>query len=188
VQLRRKEKEEAGYAATAAALAYKGLMCWLAAYVIAAFISSGSVYSVPAPTNTSAGTATDFGTLPYSGSQNAHDAGTTYTVWYKYTPATSQMISVFGFGDLVTYRPTITVFTGVGATPVGIGVTNKPVQVYVNSGSTYWFRFVPNGGNPTPAVLLLEAEAFVPEAIPSGAILVNDDTDGAPGAIVSSVD
>jgi hypothetical protein len=143
---------------------------------------------MPAPTNISAATATDLGTLPYSGSQNVHDAGTTYTVWYKYTPVTSQMISVFGFGDLVTYRPTVTVFTGVGATPVGIGVTNKAVQVYVNSGSTYWFRFISNGGNPTPAVLLLEAEAFTPEAIPSGAILVNDDTDGGPGAVVSSVD
>jgi hypothetical protein len=144
--------------------------------------------AMPAPTNISAGTATDIGTLPYSGSQDVHDAGTTYTVWYKYTPASSQMIGLFGFGDLVTYRPTVTVFTGTGSTPVGIGVTNKAVQVYVNSGSTYWFRFIPNGGNPTPAVLLIEAEAFVPEAIPPGAILVNDDTDGGPGAVVSSVD
>jgi hypothetical protein len=144
--------------------------------------------AMPAPTNISAATATDLGTLPASVSQNVHDAGTTYTVWYKYTPVTSQMIGVFGFGDLVTYRPTVTVFTGTGSTPVGIGVTNKPVQVYVNSGSTYWFRFISNGGNPTPAVLLIEAEAFVPEAVPLGSILVNDDTDGAPGVIVSAAD
>jgi hypothetical protein len=144
--------------------------------------------AMPAPTNISAGTATDLGTLPASVSQDVHDSGTTYTVWYKYTPTTSQMIGVFGFGDLSVYRPTVTVFTGTGSTPVGIAVTNKAIQVYVNSGSTYWFRFIPNGGNPTPAVLLIEAEAFVPEAIPSGAILVNDDTDGGPGAIVSSID
>jgi hypothetical protein len=143
---------------------------------------------MPAPTNISAATATDLGTLPASVSQNVHDAGTTYTVWYKYTPATSQMIGVFGFGDLVTYRPTVTVFTGTGSTAVGIAVQNRPVQVYVNGGFTYWFRFVSNGGNPSPAVLLIEAEAFTPEAIPAGAILVNDDTDGGPGAIVSSVD
>lgn len=156
--------------------------------VLAIVLSIGCSRTMPAPTNISALTATDLGTLPYSGSQDVRDSGTTFTVWYKYTPVTSQMISVFGFGDLVTYRPTVTVFTGTGSTPVGIGVTNKAIQVYVNSGQTYWFRFLRNSSAASPAVLLIEAEAFTPEAIPPGAILVNDDTDGAPGAIVSSID
>lgn len=40
---------------------------------------------MPAPPNTTALTAIDLGAFPASLTQDVHDAGTTYTVWYRFT-------------------------------------------------------------------------------------------------------
>lgn len=146
---------------------------------------------MPAPTNVSALTATDLGTLPASVSQNVHDSGTTYTVWYSYTAVLNDVvIGLWGFGDLTTYRPTVTVWTGPASAPVAylplIASQNKPIQVPVVVGTTYYFKFTTNAGNPTPAVLLIEAETHVTQTVPSGSILVNDDTNGFPVALLSA--
>jgi hypothetical protein len=145
---------------------------------------------MPSPTNTSATTATDLGALPASVSQNVHDAGTTYTVWYQHTAATTGVIGIWGFGDLSVYRPTIDVFTGPASSPVAylttspITAQNKPVQLPVTAGTTYYFRFTPNAGNPTPAVLAIEAEAAPTGTARRGDIIITDDTFGFPGAII----
>ncbi len=146
---------------------------------------------MPAPTNTSAATATDLGTLPASTSQNVHDAGTTYTVWYKYTAqAGENEISVFGFGDLVTYKPTNTCWTGPAGAPTAwvpsFNTTgqNKPIQIPVVPGQTYFFEFVRNSPTASPAVLLIEAYSGPTEAAEPGDLLVNDDTGDYPAALV----
>lgn len=143
---------------------------------------------MPAPTNTDATTAIDLGTLPASVSQNVHDAGTTYTVWYKFTaPAGSVVIGAFGFGDLVTYRPTIRPHDGPAAAPVqilSIAGQNIPIQFPVTAGTEYFLKFTTNGGNPTPAVLLIEVEAKSQDTAAAGSIIVPDDTDGFPAAVI----
>lgn len=144
-----------------------------------------------APSNQSAGTAIDLGTLPASVSQNVHDAGTTYTVWYKYTALSTELeIGIFGFGDLSVYKPKLTIYSDAGSTVLLnlSSIENKPVQFPTVSGTTYHFEFVTNSGNPTPAVLLIEAETASIAIIPAGSILVNDDTDGFPAVILSSSD
>jgi len=143
---------------------------------------------MPAPTNTSALTAIDLGTLPASVSQDVHDAGTTYTVWYKFTASADGVVGVFGFGSLGGYAPDTAVFVGPAASPVthlnvGAG-DNQPVQFPVASGVIYYLRFRTNAGNPTPAMLLVEAELFTEQAVSVGAILDPDDTDGFPAAIL----
>src|SRR5688500_16232274 len=103
---------------------------------------------MPAPTNTSATTATDLGTLPASVSQNVHDSGTTYEVWHKFTaPAGVTVVGVFGFGDLTTYRPTIRPYNGPAGAPtalLSIGAENKPIQFPVTPGTEYFLKCTPN--------------------------------------------
>src|SRR3990172_3717594 len=146
---------------------------------------------MPAPTNTSAATATVIASLPASITQDVHDAGTTYAVWYKYTAVTGDnVIGLWGFGDLVTYTPTSQVFLGPASAPVsylgGVGAQNKPIQFPVTPGVTYFFRFTTNAGNPTPAVLTLTIEAHTDQTAPEGSLAINDDTSGFPLAILSA--
>lgn len=141
-----------------------------------------------APTNTSAGTAINM-VLPYSTVQTGiHDAGTTYSVFYKTTATTTGLLSVFGFGDLVTYQPKVSVLVGIGATPylITLADANKAIQVPVTAGTTYWFEFTPNAGNPTPATLTLTARMLVEQTAPAGSIVVNDDTEGFPAIVIDT--
>lgn len=143
---------------------------------------------MPAPTNTSAATAIDLGTLPCDVSQDVHDAGTTYTVWYKFTaPANSRVIGAWGWAGSAgaAYQPTIYPFSDAGFTNVlGIAAQNKPIQFPVTAGNQYWLRFTTNGGNPTPAVLRIRCEVAPVTTISRGNIIVNDDTEGFPLAVL----
>jgi hypothetical protein len=147
---------------------------------------------MPAPTNTAATTATVIASLPYDVVQTGiHDAGTTYTVWYTYTAVSPEVvIGVFGFGDLTTYRPSVAVFTGPASAPVQllsfVGIQNRAIQVPVTAGTQYFFRFSPNAGNPTPATLTLNVQTAPADAAIPGALIVNDDSEGYPLAILSS--
>ena len=140
------------------------------------------------PTNTSAATATAIGGLPESVSQNVHEGGTTYTVWYRYTAVDDDVwIGAWAFGDLVTYRPTLSVWTFPSGAPVsylGIQGENVPVQIPVTGGTTYYFKIEPNSGNPSPAVVALALERGPQDAVPIGSIAVPDDTDGFPVVFV----
>ncbi len=144
-----------------------------------------------APTNLSALTAIDLGTLPASVSQTVDDAGTTYTVWYSYTATSDEnVINVFAFGDLTVYKPILRVYLGPAAAPIsylgGVGAQNRPIQIPVTPGTTYYFEVVKNSGNPSPAVLTLTSVTGPMESVPVGSIVVNDDTDGFPAALVDS--
>jgi len=140
-----------------------------------------------APTNITPGTAVDITSLPYSVTQTVDDAGTTYDVYYQHTPASDGLLSVFGFGDLTTYQPKVSVFVGVGATPylIALAGPNLAIQVPVTASTTYWFKFITNAGNPSPATLTLAVKLFAQQTAPEGSILVNDDTPGFPLLILS---
>ncbi len=144
-----------------------------------------------APTNISAATAFVIASLPYSTTQNVHDAGTTYTVWYVYIPAADGMVDIFAFGDLIAYTAKLNVFSPDGVThwPTG-SASNVPLQFYGIAGQPYYFKIEPfPAGNPTPAVITLTASAFTATTtIPAGSIAVNDDTVGLPLALLSVAD
>lgn len=138
-----------------------------------------------APTNTTPGTAVVIASLPYSVTQSGiHDSGTTYTVWYTFTTGANDVeLSIFGFGDLTTYQPTIAVFTAPAGTTSfvpSVSAQNKAIQIPVAPSTQYWFKFSPNGGNPTPATLTLTVKTFAQQAVPTGSLAINDDTDGFP--------
>lgn len=144
---------------------------------------------MPAPTNISALTALDFGPLPASISQNVHDAGTTYTVWYKYTAQPGEIvIGVFGWGGGGSYEPMVVVYTGPAAAPVeyltGFYGYNVPIQVPVTPGETYYFEFQTSSPSVTPAVLAIEVERAPAQPFQPGDILITDFTEGYPTAVV----
>ncbi len=127
------------------------------------------------------------GSAPYSTTQNVNFSGTTYTVWYRYTaqPGDSA-ISVFGFGDLVTYLPTIDVYSPDGLTPyLFIEATNIPVQFGVVPGTSYYFSFTSSTGDVATAVLILSVRRAPAIPAPAGSLLINDDTAGFPAMILA---
>ncbi len=144
---------------------------------------------MPVPTNTTAATAIDIGTvLPYSTTQNVNFGGTTYGVWYKYTAQPGDTsIGVFGFGDLVAYTVDTTMISTDGVLP-SISSVNKAVQLPVVVGQTYSFRFVSDTGNVATAVLTLSVRRAPKNPAPATALLINDDTDGFPAAVLSPLD
>lgn len=149
-----------------------------------------------APTNISFLTATDLGLVfPADITQNVHDAGTTYTVYYKFTaPAGSKLVGALGFGDLTTYLPTITVYEGPASSPSqllpGLLATavNLPIQFPVIAGTLYLLKFTKNGANPSPAVLHLNVRIGQALQVSAGTIAVNDDTPSLPLILISAED
>jgi hypothetical protein len=145
-----------------------------------------------APTNVTAADAIDLGgVLPANATQQVDDAGTTYTVWYKFTAplAGGNLVGIFGVGDLSVYTPRTVVYSDEGVTKIveaGLSFTNRPVQVAVTAGGTYWIELVTNSGNPTPANLTLNVQQGPFETCAVGAIAVNDDTEGFPLMLISS--
>lgn len=145
---------------------------------------------MPAPTNISFATATDLGTLPATVTQQVDDAGTTYTVYYKFTaPSSAVVIGAWGFGDLATYMPTMTPYDGPASSPtqiLGISVLNVPMSFPVVGGQDYFLKIQPNGGNPTPATLTLSVQVAPHTDVPIGSIAVNDAAGGFPLGYFSS--
>lgn len=142
---------------------------------------------MPAPTNISFATATDLGSLPASVMQTVDEAGTTYTVYYKFTaPVSAVVIGAWGFGDLTTYTPVIEPYDASEVSVLSVSLVNMPIQFPVTGGAQYYLKLIPNGGNPTPAVLTLNVQVAPNSAVPRGSIAVNDDTTGFPLALVPS--
>lgn len=145
---------------------------------------------MPPPTNIDAANAVNITVLPYSITQDVFDAGTTYTVWYKYTATFTGMLGIYGLGDLVTYKPTLRIF-GPNDSTLSSGLSdaqNRPAQLYVTTGETWFFRFTTNAGNPNPANLQVSVLALTTQEITLGSLLINDDTPGFPGIILSASD
>ncbi len=140
---------------------------------------------MPAPTNISAATAIEILALPFSTTQVVDFAGTTYTVWYKYTFLNDTVLGVWGLGS-GSYIATCDVY-GPNSSIIHANPTsadNVPLQFQGFVGEEYFFKFTPNGGNPTPANLELSVELPPEEVWPTGALLVPNDTEGNPGTIL----
>src|SRR4051794_39483229 len=96
---------------------------------------------MPVPTNISAATATVLSALPYATTQDVNDTGVSKTVWYVITPSQAGLISVWAFGDLVTYKPTLEIFSPDGVTShATLPSTNRPLQFYGEAGVVYYFK------------------------------------------------
>lgn len=104
------------------------------------------------PPNQSTLTAVAVTTFPYTVTQSdIHDAGTTYTVYYKRVSDGTEGVVGMEFRGAGAYLPTCEVYEG-GAL-LGTITANLMSQVPLRSGNTYYFKVIPNVGNPTPAVL-----------------------------------
>lgn len=145
---------------------------------------------MPAPTNINAATAVELGPLPNSISQRVDFSGTTYTVWYKYTATFTGVVGIWAFGDFVVYQPTNEILESDGVTDYlgGFFALNVPTQMPVVNGQVYYFEIEPNSGNPSPANLTISGRAAPTLSSASGDILINDDTDFFPAAILSPTD
>lgn len=144
---------------------------------------------MPIPSNLTALTAIDMGTLPYSVTQVVDFAGTSYDVWYSYTPPIGVYeIGVWGFGDLVIYTPTLLVFTGPASAPVpvfpGISAVNVPIQIPVTPGTLYLFQFLTNSAGATPCNLAISSVLGPTESIPAGSFVIMDDVADFPTAFI----
>lgn len=131
------------------------------------------------------------GALGVDITQNVNDSGATWTAWYYFDANQTGEVGLWGFGDLVGYKPTVFVWTGTPGSLVGwpdpniVFIQNKPIQFPVLNGTRYYLQFIKNGNFGT-ADLRIRAEYFVPSLAPAGSIFINDDTEGYPGAILSA--
>lgn len=141
---------------------------------------------MPAPTNTTAATAVTITSLPYDIVQTGiHDAGTTYDVWYRYTAvAGDNVLGVWGFGDLVTYRPTTFLYRNDPAGAAFNQYQNRPMYFPVTAGDTWYFKFATNAGNPNPATLTLNLQNHQDVDAPAGSIAIVDTHNGYPVALI----
>lgn len=115
------------------------------------------------------------GTLPYTNTQTVDDSGTTYTVWYKITaPAEGVLAGEWFYGDPTTYRPTTELYVDgfTGGDLLGTINPNLFSQTPLLAGRTYYYKVIPNGGNPTPAVLNVSVLAAQDLTVPSGSIFI----------------
>jgi hypothetical protein len=144
---------------------------------------------MPPPTNTSGAAAIELGPLPNTLTQDVNDAGTTYTVWYKYTAQTGDnVIGVFAHSDdLALYKPVLELFTpdAVTAFPM-MGSYNVPAQFPVTAGHVYYLRITSYTGNVATAHLTIEGYRQTPIAMAGSAILIPDDVPGYPMAIIDT--
>jgi hypothetical protein len=140
---------------------------------------------MPAPTNTSLATATAITSLPQTITQSAAFGGTTYDLWFSYTAvADDTQLGVFPFGDLVTYLPTVTFWTDVSTQYLNNDAQNRPTQIPIDPGTTYYWRVRPNVGNPTPATLTMLVQLGRTDQLNAGQLAINDSTAGYPVVVM----
>lgn len=153
-----------------------------------------------APTNVSALTAIDLGTLSTTElhyQQRVDDAGVVYTVWVKFTTSpTAKVIELNPWRDAgSTYIPNVDIWLGPAAAPVSYDINPSlqaatqglPSQWPVAPNTVYFLRIRKLSGTPIPALLSLRLAEFAPASYADGDLIVNDDTIGFPLAILSKV-
>jgi hypothetical protein len=143
-----------------------------------------------APTNLDFDVATPIVGFPASITQDVHDAGVTYTVYYSFVAPVTGLLSVFAFGGTggSGYRPSILAYQGPDSSPSFLtsGGRNIPLQLQVAIGTQYFLRLTTSSGDPTPAILTLTLEFLTPAPVPIGSLLVNDDTEDFPAIALSA--
>lgn len=154
---------------------------------------------MPAPTNTTAATALALAvgsSVTLSVSDIPSDV--TKTLWFRHTSATRQVISVLGWEEAASdYLPNVTVWEGPDAgslaqtTPFGTGIAQRRlVQITIEAGATLYFRVVDANGGSNPngtsgQQLVVTLERSDKAALPAGYLLVPDDKEDFPGALIN---
>lgn len=143
--------------------------------------NSGATFgtSIAIPANASFANAIDISPLTYDTVQNLVVEGFAFDGWYKHTGTASYNLGIWGFGDLVTFMPTVEVYESDGTTRFPainpISAINIPLQVPFVLANTKYFRYVPNSRALVTANLTLNAQQSPDESIPLGSICVPDD-------------
>jgi len=126
------------------------------------------------PTNTTSATAIVIPSLDYTNIQTGiHDAGTTFTVWYRYTPVGADgIIGLRFYGDPIVYKPNTEVFIDNDTTSLGSIGSNLMSQIPTLTGRILFFKVIPNGGNPNPATLNVSILRAQNNLSPVGSIFI----------------
>lgn len=148
------------------------------------------VTNPPYPANSTAAGAIDLGTAPDSVVQDLSDGTITWDAWYSYTAVADGQLGLWGFGNLVDFSPSVTVWSPDGVTEFPeadfqVFGTNVPIQIPVETGVTYFFRFRTNDTNLTEAEITIAFELHDAQGIILGSIAINDDAPGFPLALLS---
>lgn len=143
---------------------------------------------MPAPTNTTIGTAYDLGsTMPVTYVQEQHFGGTTYDLWFKLTvPEDVIEIGPWAYGNFGSWMPVLSAWRTL-ASPVQIGVSgvSVPLQCAVTAGEDIYFKTITPAGNPNPALTTITVKAGPDEQPATGDIAINDSSDGYPAVIMN---
>lgn len=136
--------------------------------------------SIAIPTNAGFAGAIDIVGLPFTANQNLVVSGFAFDGWYKHTGISSYNLGIWGFGDLVTFMPTVEVYESDGVTRYPaisqISAINIPLQVPFVGANQKYFRYIPNSRTLAVANLVVNAQQSPNESIPLGSICVPDDT------------
>jgi hypothetical protein len=139
------------------------------------------------PTNMTAATAIDLGTLPVDRTIDVSELPAGGELWYHYSAVAADV--VLGLAAVAapsaTY-PLLSVFSNAGVTLYLDLATHNRVQMPVISGATYYVEINEIPGGSTSVHLTVERAPNL--ATSAGAIAINDDTSGFPLAILSASD
>jgi hypothetical protein len=149
---------------------------------------------MPPPPNETAATAAAMTVLPYSTTLDVSEATSpNYDVWWSYTAEDGDtVIGFWAFSEVGgLYAPVTTVWTGPDASTLtqvlNISAANKPLQVPVTAGETYWFRVRQSDSGVEPDIVLTVSALRGSDVLASaGSILINDDTTGFPAVLVDA--
>ena len=141
------------------------------------------------PPNTTPATAVVIPSLDYDVVQSdIHDAGTTFSVWYKYTGIDPNDVVGIMFRGAGAYTPSMNLYIDDEFTLLGTVAANRMTQVPLLVGRIYLFEVVPNVGDPNPAVLTVSLKKQPRNGFNSGdifiraaSILANFQTEGYTG-------
>lgn len=135
------------------------------------------------PVNIDRANAILISSFPYTNTQTVDDAGTTYTVYYRYDATVDEVVSIFGFGDLVVYTPQVEIYQDADVSPylnfwTLWPSTNVPAYIPLIGGHSYYFEFYPSpAGDPSPAVLTVAANTAPTNSIAIGDFVTNLEVD-----------
>ncbi len=139
---------------------------------------------MPPPSNITRLTAIDVGVLPAEITQSLNDAGVTYDVWYKYSPASDTTLKIYGDG-LPESQIGVDVYQDAESDtwlemPDLWANINLPIYIPLLGGHTYYFLCYVNGPSITfidGAELNLSVSETPTETIVAGDFLVNYEID-----------
>jgi hypothetical protein len=132
------------------------------------------------PSNSSIATATAFGTLPQTITQ---DFGDGLYAWYSYTGRAGEVLfGALALSNLSDFLD-LNVFQADGSSGVTLQAVNRPAEVPISTGQTVYLQVLSQTHPPTDAVAISLVPAPT-SAVPVGAIFVNDEAAGFPAVLI----